>query len=87
MMDKIAKAIANIVIFLEYSSEDDINEDCAIKVMEQIAGDLGELDSQSRRDLCKSFRSIASIYDGEIRSFVSQLPSELGLEESEDDIT
>lgn len=36
----LARAIANVSIFLEFSKDSFINEDASIKVMEQLAADL-----------------------------------------------
>jgi hypothetical protein len=80
MIDQIARAIANIVIFLEYSSHDILDEYSSIQAMEQLAGDLKAIDPKSRRALCASFRSIASSYEGEIKTFVAGLPDALGME-------
>jgi hypothetical protein len=85
MMNEIARAIANIVIFMEYSSPDILDEDASIQAMEQLAGDLKTLDANSRSALSASFRAIASTYDGEFRTFVEELPDALGIEELSDD--
>ena len=84
-MEQIARAIANVVIFLEYSPADILDEDCSIEALEQLAGDLNALDETSRRALSTSFRSIAVDYQGEFRTFVEELPYAMGLEESPED--
>ena len=56
-----------------------------VQAMEQLAGDLKELDAESLRALCASFRSIAPAYEDEFRTFVEELPYALGLEEAPED--
>lgn len=84
-MDKIAQAFANVLIFLEYTSPDILDEDASVQAMEQLAGDLKALNIENRRALSASFRSIASSYDGEIRTFVEEIPDALGIEEPRED--
>ncbi|AQR75835.1 hypothetical protein BXU08_10970 [Sphingomonas sp. LM7] len=78
-MDQMARAIANLVMFLEFSPQDILDEDAAMQALEQLAGDLNALDESSQHALSASFRSIASNYEGEDRTFVEQLPEALGL--------
>ena len=85
MINEIARAVANVAIFMEYSSPDILDENAAIQAMEQLAGDLKTLDAASLRALSASFRSIAPSYDGEIRIFVEELPNAFGLEELPED--
>lgn len=85
MMEPVARAIANLVIFMEYTPSDLLDEDASIEAMEQLGGDLKELDAESLRSLCASFRSIAPTYDGEMKTFVEELPHTFGLEPPPED--
>ena len=85
MMDQIARSLANVIIFLEHSPPEILDEDCSIQALEQLAEDLNALDRSSRSALAASFRLIAPSYRGETRSFVEELPEALGLEESRED--
>jgi hypothetical protein len=76
---QMARAIANIAIFLEFSSEDILDEDSSIQALEQLSGDLQAIDSRSRRELSDGLRFIASSYEGEARKFVEDLPDALGI--------
>lgn len=76
----IAIAIANMALFFEFCSDDTLNDDTAVEVMEQLAGDLNALDEDSRRELCATFRLIASRYEGEERAFVEDMPYAFGIE-------
>ena len=77
---EIARAIANIAIFLEFSPDDILDEDASMQAMEQLSSDLQELDRNSREILSSGFRSIASDYKGMARNFVENLPDSLGIE-------
>jgi hypothetical protein len=76
---EIARAIANIAIFLEFSSEDALDEDASISAMEQLSLDLQALDDSSREELAAGLHSIASGYQGQTRKFVESLPDALGI--------
>jgi hypothetical protein len=78
--NKVAIAIANLAIFLEFCSAELLDEGTAVQAMEQLAADLQELDQDSRRELVASFRSIAARYDDEARSFVENMPYAFGIE-------
>lgn len=80
MMNEIARAIANVVIFLEFSPQDILDEDAAIEAVEQLSGDLQALDAASREALSKELRLISSSYQGEAKAFVENLPDALGIE-------
>ncbi|QJU56928.1 hypothetical protein HL653_03185 [Sphingomonas sp. AP4-R1] len=78
----VAIAIANMAIFFEFCSDDTLDPDTAIQVMEQLSGDLQALDENSRRELAASFLAISSRYEGEVRAFVEDMPHAFGIEES-----
>jgi hypothetical protein len=78
--NNVAVAIANMAIFFEFCSDDTLNDDTAIQVMEQLCGDLQALDENSRRELAASFRAIAPRYEGEVRAFVEDMPYAFGIE-------
>jgi hypothetical protein len=82
MIHQIARAIANFNIALEFS-EESIHEDDVVKILEQLGGDLQELDAESRKILSDSFRHIAPEYEGELRHFVETLPDTIGLEDED----
>lgn len=75
----VAKAIANVAIFLEFSSEEIINEDAAVGAMEQLAADLQSTDTPTRNALSQSLNEIACRYDGEFAEFVAALPEAFGI--------
>ena len=74
-----ARAIANIAIFLEFSSTDILGEDASIQAMEQLAADLQALDDGSRNELSAGLHFIAADYQGEVSKFVKDLPNAFGI--------
>lgn len=82
---EMARAIANVFIFLDFSGEDAIDEDAAVEAMEQLAGDLKQLDPGDIQDLVAAWRAIADTYQGERREFVRTLAEDIGLVDDEDD--
>lgn len=81
MVDQnLARAIANLAIFLEFSNEDLINEDASVEAMEQLAADLQAMEGPARASLNKALKEIAQSYDSETSQFVSGLPESLGIE-------
>jgi len=82
MIHQIARAIANLNIALEFSGET-IHEDDVVQILEQLGGDLQDLDTESRKILSDAFRHIAPEYEGEFREFVETLPDAIGLEDED----
>jgi hypothetical protein len=86
MVDKqLARAIAHVAIFLEYTSEKYLDEDAAVKAMEQLAGDLQRLDDGFRRNLSEALRLIAPEYREEFRQFIAEMPETFGIDPAEDE--
>ena len=83
MIDQIARIIANVTLSLDYSGEI-IDEDDVVEILEQLGGDLQELDNDSRKILSDAFRRIAPEYEGEFREAVETMPETFGIEESLD---
>jgi hypothetical protein len=81
MVDQnMARAIANVAIFLEFSNEDLINEDASVEAMEQLAADLQAMDGSARAALSKALKEIAQSYDSGTSQFVAELPEYFGIE-------
>jgi len=75
----IARAIAELAIFLEFSGDDALNPDAAIQGLEQLASTLQMMDLKSKSSLCLQFKSIAADYSDEQAEFVESLGDTLGL--------
>jgi hypothetical protein len=58
----IARAIANIAIFLEFSADEILKADAAVGAMEQLAADLQSLDEGAQKQLSAAIWSIAPEY-------------------------
>jgi hypothetical protein len=80
-MDKhLAKAIADLAIFLEFTDPELLDEDVAIQAMEQLASELQLMDGDMRERLSQQLIGLATSYRGPAkRHFVEQLPDALGL--------
>lgn len=84
---QIARIIADYVLFLELTDEDELNLDTAVKMTEALAGQLEELDKGFLRELVDAFGVIAEEYSGEAQKLVRDIPYGFYLEEklAEDD--
>jgi hypothetical protein len=76
----VIKAIVDLAIFLEFTGPEDLDEDAAVRAMEQLASELQCLDDQARLELSKRIKVLSTAYaDAKTREFVSSLPEALGL--------
>jgi hypothetical protein len=79
VVDKhLAKAIVDMAIFLEYSSEDVLDADAAVGAMEQLSAELQLMSDEDRASLNQCFRELADSYGGRA-NFVKGLIESLGL--------
>jgi hypothetical protein len=67
---QVAEIIAQYVVFLELTDEEDLNLDTAVKMMEALAGQLQEMDKGFLRELVNAFPIIAEQYSGEAQEVV-----------------
>lgn len=78
--ERVIKAIVDLAIFLEFTDSELLDEDAAIKAMEQLASQLQLLDGQARLELSKQIKDLSGGYaDTKTREFVFGLPEALGL--------
>jgi len=76
----VIKAIVDLAIFLEFTDSELLDEDAAVKAMEQLASELRLLDEQARTELSQQIKDLSGLYaDTKTRKFVSGLPEALGL--------
>jgi hypothetical protein len=52
-MDHIARALVNVAAFLEFSPDDILDLDSAVKAMEDIAAELGRASNEEREALAR----------------------------------
>lgn len=75
----LVRIIANIAIFLEFTSEEPLDPDAAVEMMEQISAELQLFGVEDRKDIIKLFNDISKEYEGRESEFVKELPNSLGL--------
>lgn len=77
----LVKALADMAVFLEFTSEELLDEDTAIGAMEQLAAELQLMADEDRRNLAQELKKISMEYDEASKAqFVHDLPESLGLE-------
>ncbi len=82
IVTQIAHIIADYVVFLELTDEDDLNLDTAVKMMEALASQLEELDKGFLRELVDAFAVIAEEYSGEAQKVIRNIAHNCYLEEA-----
>ncbi|EMR0466381.1 MULTISPECIES: hypothetical protein [Stenotrophomonas] len=75
----VARAIVELAIFFEFSPDDVLDPDAAMRALEQLASTLQMMGAESRSSLCSQFKSISTAYSGERAQFVESLGDALGL--------
>ncbi|WP_244885549.1 hypothetical protein [Sphingomonas sanguinis] len=78
---QIAHIIADYVVFLDLTDDDELDPDIAVKMMESLASQLEELDPGFLRQLVDAFAVIAADYSGEAQQVVRDIPYSFYLEE------
>ena len=76
---RVAQAIVEVAVFLEFSGEEAISPDAAVQALEQLASTLQMADLETKSSLCSQFESIAMEYSDEQAEFVESLGEALGL--------
>ena len=79
---QVAGIIAEYVVFLELTGEEELNPDTAVKMMEALAGHLAELDKGFLRELIDAFAIISAGYSGEAQEVVRGIADGYYLEEA-----
>jgi hypothetical protein len=76
---KLAKIVADLAIFLEFTSEELLDPDAAVEAMEQVAAELQLLGDEERNNLANIFIDLSNEYEGDKLEYVRDLPESLGL--------
>jgi hypothetical protein len=79
---QVASLIAEYVVFLSLTDEEELNLDTAVKMMESLADHLEEMDKGFLRELVDAFAIIAAEYSGEAQEVVRDIPYSFYLEEA-----
>ena len=82
IVNQVAHIIADYVVFLELTDEDELNPDTAVKMMEALADQLENLDKGFLRELVDAFAVIAADYSGEAQAVVRNIADSFYLEEA-----
>ena len=79
LVDKhLVKAVIDLAAFLEFASEEDLDEDASIQAMEQLASELGQMSEGSKQAFVDIAHRLAPDY-GEREGFVNGLAASFGL--------
>jgi hypothetical protein len=82
IVTQIAHIIADYVVFLELTEEEELNLDTAVTMMEALADQLENLDKDFLRALIDAFAAIAEEYSGEAQRVVRDIAHNFYLEEA-----
>ncbi|MGS0627508.1 MULTISPECIES: hypothetical protein [Photorhabdus] len=76
---RLVKVIIDLAIFLEFTSEELLNPDSAIEIMEQMAAELQLLNDDEKQEVVMIFYDLSENYTGDTYEYVKGLPESLGL--------
>ena len=79
---QVASLIAEHVVFLTLTDEEELNLDTAVKMTESLADHLEEMDKEFLRELVDAFAEISTGYNGEAQEVVRNIPYSFYLEEA-----
>ncbi len=79
---QIARLISRVVLFADLTTDDQVDPDLAVELMEVIGGDMQDLDRPFLRELVDAFAVIAEEYKDEAREIVRNIPYSFYLEEA-----
>lgn len=75
--DAFARVVANIAIFLEFCSDDIVDEDVAVEQLELLGYELSLMDEQERQLLSSSLRRVSQGYPEEVANYLVQFADEI----------
>ncbi|WP_065369029.1 hypothetical protein [Kosakonia sacchari] len=75
----LAKVVADLAIFLEFTGENQLEQDAAINALEQVAAELQTLNADDKHHLMAIFIALSRHYPADKTAFVSHLPEAFGL--------
>ncbi|NID06725.1 hypothetical protein HBF26_17675 [Luteibacter jiangsuensis] len=83
MNESLVRALVDVCVFLEFSTDDVIDPDAAMKVFEDLSATLQSADPSVQRSLRAEMSRLAASYDAKKSSFVKVLADNIGLCENE----
>lgn len=66
----IVKSLVDVMVFLEFSDDESINPDMAIKLLEGIGAELTNLDNESKKKFVSKLKEISQVYPQENRGLL-----------------
>ena len=78
---QVAEIIAEYVVFLDLTNEEELNPDTAVKMMESLADHLQNMDKKFLRELVDAFAEVSAGYSGEAQAVVRDIPYGFYLED------
>lgn len=76
----LATIVADVALFCEFTSEDLLDEDAAIEMMEQLSSRLNALEDSDKANLASQFESLSgACSNGKHTEFIRGLPASLGI--------
>lgn len=73
------KSLVDLLIFLEFSNDDDLNPDVAIQVMEQLSARFLNLSETEKSQLLSEIVQLSTEFSGEKADFIMDIGESLGL--------
>lgn len=79
---QVARIIAEFVVFLEMTDEQDLHPDNAMKMLESLSLEVEAFEKGFLRELIDAFPVVAKEYEGEAEELVRKIPRYFELEEA-----
>lgn len=83
MNEYVVRALIDVCVFLEFSSDDVIDPDAALKAFEDLSATLCSAQPSVQRSLRREMARLAATYDAKSSPFVEELSDHIGLSEDE----
>ncbi len=84
VLSNLAKIVADVAVFCEFTEADLLDEDTAIGLVEQLSWRLSELSDEEKDAVSTHLQSLSYTYSDSKRvDFVRALPASLGLENNQ----
>lgn len=77
--DKLVRSILDALIFFEFSSDETIDPDASMEMVETIAANLQSLKESEKKELLFAFIKVSTHYPPEQKEFIRSLPASLGI--------
>jgi len=79
---QVARIVADFMIFLNFTDEENLNLDDAVEMMELLGSRVENMDKRFLRELVDAFAMIATEYSGQAQQMVRDIPFSFYLEEA-----